>query len=179
MPFSLNPLVPIDQLLNNFVSEIIGGLQNTPLFNSLLTGVQQVLIEPNRVTALSSQSGQSPQSNALNVTKKQIGEAALSAALNTTADELIAGNASTLSMSYQEPGQSAPLPNIPLLGPVPDPENPAGGSLLSTLASSLLETNKNHQLTGKLTPKHESFFLDFLRFDLNQINALIEPKSSH
>lgn len=153
LPFSLNPLLPIDQLLNNFVSEIIGGLQNTPLFNSLMAGVNQMLVKPNRVTTLQSQAlpVQSIHSNALNVTKKQTGEASLlSAALNATADELLSGNASTLSMSYQEPSQSAPLPNIPLIGPVPDPENPAGGSLLSTLASSLLETNKNHQLTGKI-----------------------------
>ena len=151
LPFSLNPLVPIDQLLNNFVSEIIGGLQNTPLFNSLLTGVQQMLVKPNRVAQLSALPGQS--ANPLNVTKKQTGEAiasaVLSTALNATADELISGNASTLSMSYQEPSSSAPLPNVPLIGPVQDPDNPAG-SLLSTLASSLLETNKNQQLAGKI-----------------------------
>ena len=152
LPFSLNPLVPIDQLLNNFVSEILGGLQNTPLFNSLLNGVQQVLVKPNRVTTLQSQALSGPAS-ALNATKKQTGKAVLSSALNTTADELIAGNASTLSLSDQEPAESAPLPNIPLLGPVPDPDNPAGGSLLSTLASSLLETNKNHQLTGRIIEK--------------------------
>lgn len=157
LPFSLNPLVPIDQLLNNFVSELIGGLQNTPIFNNLMQSVNQALNKPNRVTQ--PMSNQSINQN-MNATKKPINEQQITsnslALSNGTADvEPLAANASTLSMSYQEPPSSAPLPNIPLIGPVPDPDNPGG--ILNTLANSLLETNKNYQLTGKNSTIYRKF----------------------
>ena len=162
LPFSLNPLMPINQLLNNFISEIIGDLQNMPVLNNLMQGFSQVLTKPNvnRITQF-----QQPQSNQAainqNVTKKLINESIASNSLpmNTPAEELISANASTFSMAYQEP--SAPLPNTPLIGPVPDLDNPGGNSILNTLANSLLESNKNYQLTGK-----KNFFIFiFLNFN--------------
>lgn len=168
LPFSLNPLVPINQLLNNFVGELVQELQNTPVFSSFIQGVNQVLVKPNRVSPLQNQQQQFSIQSAQNITKKLIGDqAALSSALNATADELINANASSINLIYQEPPpQSSPLPNTPLIGPVPSDPSQAGGSILNTLASTLLETNKNYQLTGKLLFLEilVKFLIDYLIF---------------
>lgn len=158
LPFSLNPLVPINQLLNNFINEVIGDLQNAPIFNSLIQGVNQALAKPNRLgiqmqnQPLPSSSQQLSPNQPLptnqllnqNLTKPI-------SSLNATDADLIS-NASTVSFAYQEPPRLVePLPNKPLIGPVLDENGnvPGGNSILNTLASSLLESNKNYQLTGK------------------------------
>jgi len=181
LPFSLNPLVPINQLLNNFINEVIGDLQNTPIFNNLVQGFNQMLVKPNR--PMQNQLNQPPsQVTATQLLNQNLTKPISGNSTNDT-DLLAAGSnasASTMSFAYQEPplpALSEPLPNIPLIGPVPDENgNLPGNSILNTLASSLLESNKNYQLTESLGVNNLGAISELAMNAVNTLSTMLRIK---